>query len=166
MSVPSVRLDKRLATPPTPSGHPGRERILTPPARQDQPTAQPVAARRRRAAGSLARPWPSHPGRLAGVLVSPSPSRLELFRSNAIEPPHMKPCVALATPLLRTGSSCELGVSRNLPATVPTFRVREPHMPRTPLIRPGCDQLRYELQRYLPEGAGAEAEASTLLDCS
>ena len=34
-------------------------------------------------------------------------------RSDAIEQPHMPPCAALATPLLRTGSSCEVGISHN-----------------------------------------------------
>lgn len=120
----------------------------------------------RRATGWSARSRPSYSGRLAGVLASPSPSRLELFRSNAIEPPRMKPCVALTTPLLRTGSSCGLGVSHNLPATAPTLRERGPHMPRSSRIRPAFDQLHYELRRYLPEGAVARAEASMLLDCN
>ena len=105
-------------------------------------TADSIALRScRLATGSSPSLGPSHAGRLAGVLASPSPSRLELFRSNAIEPSRMKPCVALTTLLLRTGSSCGLGISHNLPATAPTRGERGPHMPRSSRIRPAFDQL-------------------------
>lgn len=109
---------------------------------------------------------PCDSGRLASVLASLSRSRLELFRCIAIEPPRMKPCVALITPLLRTDSSCGVGASHNLPATAATLRVRGLHMPRSSRIRPAFDQLHCDSQRSLPEGAVAGAEASMPLDCN